>query len=132
MTSRISGIFLVARHINSDPEPGVPRKFTSGGHEFMRFYAASQIWTDRVRAFWAIGSTIACQEGFAQYFRGGRKRIAHAVRNYRLHLKSGDSYLFREEERSRGFGSRSINYFSFPSAPTSTLPVRSGLVWKIH
>lgn len=106
MTLRISGISLVARRINS----GLERKFTSGGYEFTRIYVESQIWTDRVRSFWLY--RVPGQEGFAQYFRVGRKRIAHAARNYRPYLKSGDSYLFREEERSRGFGSRSINYFS--------------------
>lgn len=114
MTLRISGISLVARRINS----GLERKFTSEGYEFTRIYVESQIWTDRVRSFWAIGS-IACQAKKVSRNISESAGSAHAARNYRPYLKSGDSYLFREEERSRGFGSHSINYFSpFPSPPT--------------
>jgi len=115
MTLRVSGILLVARHINSDPERGAAEIYEWRIRFFFCKILRREPNLDRSWPDPFGRSVLSRQECFAQYFRDGRKHIAHAARNYRLYLKSGDSYLFREEERSRGFGGRSINYFSLPS-----------------
>lgn len=142
MTLRVSGISLVARRINSGLERGAVKIYEWRLRIYENLRRRPNL--DRSRPIF-LGNRlyrVPAQEGFAQYFRDGRKRIAHAARNYRPYLKSGDSYFFREEEWSRGFGSRSINYFSpfplpstFPRAfgarlknPLSLWPRRNGRV----
>lgn len=115
----ISGIPLVARHINNDPAR-LRRKFTSKGYEFTSIYAENQIRTDRsLDDSWILSRAGPKKVSRSISETAGSRRIAHAAKNYRPDLKS-DSYLFREKRERKGGeiwdptfgGKRSINCFT--------------------
>lgn len=122
MTSRISGISLVARPINCGPRAGCCGDLRVEATNLRESTPRAKF--GQIVPAILLGDRLYRVPGqdFTQYFRDGRKRVAHAARNYRPYLKSGDSYLFGEEERSSDFGSRSINYFSLLPLPFDLSP----------
>lgn len=127
----ISGIPLVARHINNDPAR-LRRKFTSKGYEFTSIYAENQIRTDRsLDDSWILSRAGPQKVSRSISETAGSRRIAHAAKNYRPDLKS-DSYLFREKRERKGgeiwdptFGGETLDKLLHPlPLPFSFFPSR--------